>query len=266
MKFVTGEKLPQIKKDDTVVAMMTEEGAAASAIHFPPEISFTSDFFSFASFKGKIGEVLFMPMKDHPSVILCGLGKNRDVSRETIRNSCAHIIAECQKRNIHSIHCCIPTITPLAAEEVFSSVAEGLYLSNYSFSKYKSSKDNENRLAKVFLRGKGDYTDIIARETEIICRCALECRDMVNESSDRCTPKDFADKAKKISHKFNLRCTIMDEKEIEKKGMGLLSAVGRSSPNPPRFVIVRYRGDQKSSKSIALVGKGITFDSGGLNL
>ena len=266
MKFVTGKKLSPIKTDDTVAAMLTEEEASAPAEHLPQEISFIGDSINLAPFKGKIGDVFFIPVKGQPTVILCGLGKGHDVSRETIRNSCAHIIAECQKRKIDTIHCIIPSVLHLPADKVFSSVAEGLYLSNYSFSKYKSSKDNESRVAKVFLRDEGTYADAIARETEIICRCALECRDMVNESSDRCTPKDFADEAKKISHAHGLRCTVMDEKEIEKAGMGLLSSVGRGSPNPPRLVMVRYRGNQKSSKTIALVGKGITFDSGGLNL
>lgn len=266
MKFVTGKKISPIKNDDTVATLMAEESTSAPLEHLPEEISFVGDSINLASFKGKSGDVLFIPIKGRPSVILCGLGKTRDVSRETIRNSCAHIIAECQKRKIDTIHCIIPSVSHLPEEDVFSSVAEGLYLSNYSFSRYKSSKESENRVAKAILHGRGDATETIARETEIICRCALECRDMVNESSDRCTPKDFADEAKKISHTHSLRCTVMDEKEIEKAGMGLLASVGRGSPNPPRLVIVRYKGDQKSSKIIALVGKGITFDSGGLNL
>lgn len=266
MKFVTGKKIPSIKSDDTVAALITEEEATAQFEHLPAEIAFIRDYFELSAFRGKSGDVLFLPMKDRPSVIVCGMGKSRDIQQETIRNSCAHIIAECQKRKISFMHCIIPSISHLSGEDVLSAVAEGLYLSNYSFSRYKSSKENENRVAKVVLRDNSDYADTIARETEIICRCALECRDMVNESSDRCTPRDFAEEAKKISHTHGLRCTIMDEKEIEKEGMGLLASVGRGSPNPPRLVIVRYKGEPKSTKTIALVGKGITFDSGGLNL
>ncbi|MCX7677852.1 MAG: leucyl aminopeptidase [Spirochaetes bacterium] len=266
MKLLTGKKIPPLKSNDTIVAFASEDELTHFVANLPSEILHIKEFFDFTRFTAKFGETLYIPVKSHPSVILCGLGKSNDINAEILRNTASLIVAECQKRKIANFHCLIPKLQHLTPQNTFKSLAEGFCLSDYSFTRYRTTKENEFRIEKAILHETSEYAETVAHEVEITCRCTLQCRDIVNESSDRCTPKDFAEEAKKISHAYGLRCTIMDEKEIERLGMGLIFAVGRGSPNPPRLVILRYKGNPKSAKTIAFVGKGITFDSGGINL
>jgi leucyl aminopeptidase len=92
------------------------------------------------------------------------------------------------------------------------------------------------------------------------------CRDMINETSDRCNPVTFAAEAKKLARAGGMTCRVYGKNEIQKMKMGLLMAVSRGSSYPPRMIVINYRGNPKEKKSIAIVGKGITFDSGGMNL
>ena len=91
-------------------------------------------------------------------------------------------------------------------------------------------------------------------------------RDFVNMPPNVATPEYVADYAKEVAKKSELKCAVFDDKQIEKMGMGCFIAVGKGSVNKPRFVVMEYAGAVKSQKPVAIVGKGVTFDSGGLNL
>lgn len=152
------------------------------------------------------------------------------------------------------------------------ALVEGLLFSSYEFSRYKSKKsecDIEN-----FLISTEDYTqknlskDSLVDDlnlAQIVSDSVNFTRDLVNTPPDDATPIKLAEVAAKISNELNLECKIEDENFLEREGMGAFLAVSRASAHPPRLIHIKYKGENPKLK-IAIVGKGLTYDSGGLSL
>jgi leucyl aminopeptidase len=162
------------------------------------------------------------------------------------------------------------------------SIAEGAELGLYEFKKYltKDKKNNDKIIypetVSIYFDGLKITKDIInelesgfnfGRKTSSAANFA---RDIVNEPGNVVTPEHLAGIAREISAENNIECEILNEKEILKKGMNAFYGVGQGSKNPPRFIHFTYKpqssSKNKKNKKIAIIGKGITFDSGGLSL
>ncbi len=136
-------------------------------------------------------------------------------------------------------------------------------MGGYRFEKYK--KEKSTQLTALEIVGDG----ISLREAGrvlTICECVNYARDLVNENAHIANPEFLAGQARAIARSGRMRAEILGEKEIAKKGLRLLGAVGQGSEYPPRLVVLEYRGNPGSKDVTAVVGKGITFDSGGQNL
>ncbi|MHB8231300.1 MAG: leucyl aminopeptidase [bacterium] len=164
-----------------------------------------------------------------------------------------------------------------------AAIAEGAELGLYEFKKYvtKAGEKNDGKVAcpetaSIYFNNLKITKDIInivetgfdfGKKTSMAANFA---RDIVNEPGNVVTPEYLAGIAKEISSGKNIECEIFNEKEIIKKGMNAFYGVGQGSKNPPRFIHLAYKPENKSKnkkiKKIAIVGKGITFDSGGLSL
>ncbi len=252
---------------DTVAFFLPEKKGGVVAADIPEPVRFIADRIDLSLFRGKSGETLFLPLSDMPNTIIIGLGKPEDVSPESLRNIAGNCITACKKKKITEIHLLIPPLPNIAPSSALSCVAEGVYLTNYNFEKYKSKKDiADNGIRHACFYSDAHGADAILKEIGIVCENTLRCRDLVNETSDRANPVAIADEAKKIAKLKGVACRIFGKKDIERMKMGLFLAVNRGSDYPPRLVVMRYRGNPRSGESTALVGKGITFDSGGMNL
>ncbi len=267
MKIAATKRDSSLKKDDTIAVMVTERKKPEDHLDLPKEAAFLETACDLSSFRARPGDTAYIPLKGHPGVVLGGLGRAEEITAETVRNCGSAIAAECLKRRIANIQAIPPSVSSLGAEEALTASAEGYILGDYAFTRYKSKKENgDTRIGRLIFRTSLKGASSLLRDVEIVGRNTNLCRDLVNDSSDSCTPASFAAEAQKLARTKGVTCTVFGEKEIARLRMGLLLAVSRGSANPPRLVVLRYRGDRKSSKSIALVGKGITFDSGGLNL
>ena len=257
-----------VTPDHTVAFFTTEEDIKKNNIRVPENIVRVIHDINFSGFKAKKGKSLFVPLKTNPRIIIIGLGKNRNISIEDVRNAASAIAIECKTHAVSSVHIIPPEITGHDSITIEKAVAEGVYLANYDFNTYKTKKEDANSLLKEVILHSHDKNKCASalKETATICENVLQCRNMINETSDNTTPELIARRAKKLSSLKNVNCKVYDKKEIEKMGMGLITAVGRGSSNPPKLVILKYKGDPGSKKWTALVGKGITFDSGGMNL
>ncbi len=147
-------------------------------------------------------------------------------------------------------------------------ILEGMFFGIYKFNGFKTEKV-KSIIRKIHIVTKNkkfinNYENIV-RELPIIFKFVNLCRDLVNLPPSELTPENFANKIK-ISKASNLEIDILDDKAILEKGYNLIYTVGKGSKNPPFFAKLTYTGDSKSSNHIALVGKGVTFDSGGTNL
>ncbi|HEU0041483.1 MAG TPA: leucyl aminopeptidase, partial [Jiangellaceae bacterium] len=156
---------------------------------------------------------------------------------------------------------------PVDGPEDAAAIVEGVLLGAYSFDDYKTG-DSTAPLANVTLVGPGVRTksvkDAVAH-AEVVAAAVNQTRDWINMPPRDLTPKAFAEAATKYAKGAKLTVEVLDEKALAKGGYGGLVGVGQGSVHPPRLVRLAYR-PARATKHVALVGKGITFDSGGLSL
>ncbi len=199
------------------------------------------------------------------NILLLGLGKQKDANSETLRRAAglsAKIVRDfCgiteYATTLHSLD-----VPGTSRHERAQAVAEGSVLGAYQYIKYRTvDKDRIKVLSRVTLVGDG--VEAVVKKGVIIAECSNLVRDLANEPASNLKPEQLANTAKELT-KLGVKVTVYDKKGIEKLGLTALLAVNRGSVNEPRFVIMEYNGGGR--KKVALVGKGITFDSGGLNL
>jgi leucyl aminopeptidase len=223
-------------------------------------------------FTGKEGEVSIVYSSGQPEkrIALLGLGDPDKINVEKLRRAYASLAKTCRARKIKEINVVTPHITSLAEEGIIRGIAEGLLLANYTFDKLKRDavKDDPTvLLTSVTLIGAEKAGLAIAKKYAAIASGVYLARDLVNGNADDITPQYLAHVAKDFAKKLpHIKTTVFDRKRIEKEKMGLLLAVNRASNIEPAFIIVEYKGNPKSKDLTAVVGKGITYDTGGLSL
>ncbi len=241
----------------------TPLGKLEKKMHLPLEMK---------DFKGKEGELLlhYVETEKEKRCLLLGLGKEEKLSVEALRRAYTAMARLCNKKAFKQINLLLPNIVELrriTVEECLKGVCEGILLSNYQWSQ-KTTKDDQKELIKsVTLIGILPKMLSCIQQFEHIAEAVYLARDLINGSADIVTPHYLAETAKKISIRFpQIKTTVFDKKRIEKEQMGLVLAVARGSPHAPAFIQMHYEGNPPSKDHTVLIGKGVTFDTGGLNL
>ncbi|MCH9610530.1 MAG: putative cytosol aminopeptidase [Chlamydiales bacterium] len=202
--------------------------------------------------------------------LLLGLGKEGDLTVEGLRRSYSEAVKYCQKMALASITVVLPNIVELrsmSADEALEGVCEGVLLSNYVFEKLVTLKEETVLLEKVQLVGVLPAKMKEVKRWQAIAEGVYLCRDLINGNADDVTPKELCSCARKIASSFDsVKATIFDKARIKKEKMGLLQAVSKGSSVDPAFIILSHKGAPKSKEHTVLVGKGVTYDTGGLNL
>lgn len=186
------------------------------------------------------------------------------------RNHLAGLIKYLHKEEIKSLHIFIPQINSVKKyfddeEYYYRTFLEGISLGNYRFDKYKKEKDKVRNLSVVFYSENEKVLKNAIAKNKIVIDGIFFTKDLQNEPGSSLRPFELADRIRDSLKATSLKITVFDEKEIQKRNMGGLLAVGKGSSAKPRFIVIEYKPKTKtsSSKKIALVGKGVTFDSGG---
>ncbi len=205
-------------------------------------------------------------------IAVVGLGTPGDTAnelREQLRLAGGVIAAKAKSYKAGKVLVVVPDMAGLALPDRTESLSEGLLLGNYCFDKYKT-KDDEDRALPVktfLLSGNGSSASMrhgmTLGKNSALAACAA--RDMANEPGNVWTPDKFADYAKHLAGEYPLKCRILEKKDMKKIGMGGILAVNQGSAVPPKLVILRYT-TEKHNPTLMLVGKGLTFDSGGISL
>ncbi|MBF8262588.1 MAG: putative cytosol aminopeptidase [Parachlamydiales bacterium] len=219
-------------------------------------------------FNGKAGDTLLLYSQGR--LLFLGLGKKDAVNGESLRRAYSAAVRLAQTKKVKTIHLVVPKIPKMADEDVLRGISEGILLTNYSFSqlKYDSLKENPVCLLEkaYFIGLEMKHEALIQKLTQIAAGVYLT-RELVNGNADDVTPKMLAETALSLEKRTpGLKATILDKKQIEKEKMGLLLAVNRGSSMDPYLINLSYQGNPKSKEHIVLVGKGITYDTGGLAL
>lgn len=150
----------------------------------------------------------------------------------------------------------------LNRELVVQALAEGILLAGYRFNQYKSKPD-ESKLAHVSVVGAGDQAPL--ERADSVAEAVFLARDLVNQPASAMTPRRLAEVASEVAERAGLGITVLDEVAIERERLGGLRGVSMGSSEPPRLIELTYEPEGFEA-TVALVGKGITFDSGGLSL
>ncbi len=214
-------------------------------------------------FKGEEAEVMLLyPTKGklEKRVLLVGLGNKDNISLEVCRRAYAAVVKTSLKNKWKEINVVVPEV-----KGILEGVCEGLSLANYAFSKMK--KEPASLLTKIALLGIDQKGLALCKRISTISSAVNFARDLVNSNADEITPQALAKCAKDLEKEFSkVKVTVFGKKEIEKHKMGLLLAVSRASRHDPAFIVIEYQGNPSSKKRSAFVGKGITYDTGGLNI
>jgi len=177
-------------------------------------------------------------------------------------------IAVHQARETKSNRIAIAFGRALDAAETIASVSEAVILSAYRFDRYKSKAANAKRPATVQLLVQKD--DLIRRQAlargRLFAAATCYARDLITTPAADITPSHLANAARRLARRSRLRVRVFDERALGRAGMGAILGVGQGSARPPRLIELVYRPRGRARKRIAIVGKGITFDSGGLSL
>ena len=197
------------------------------------------------------------------NILLLGLGKKEDVNLELLRRA-AGLSAKIARdfcgitefsTTLHNVE-----LPDTSKQERAQAVAEGSVLGAYQFIKYRTIDRQKIKVIQSITL-VGDGVEPSVKKGAVLAECENLVRDLANEPASNLKPEQLADVAKELS-KLGVKVTVYDKNGIEKLGLSALLAVNRGSVNEPRFVVMEYG----SGKKIALVGKGLTFDSGGLDL
>jgi leucyl aminopeptidase len=212
---------------------------------------------------------LVVPSLPVASVLTIGLGKPRsEWPADTIR-SAAGVAA----RSLGTAEAVITTLTELPGEDLCSAAVEGLILGSYRFATFRSDKTapKDKGLRKITVLASTKDAKKQSAYGAAVATAVATARDLVNTPPSHLFPAEFAKRAKALGESVGLEVEVLDDKALQKGGYGGVIGVGQGSSRPPRLVRLIHRGSQlakrpKQAKKVALVGKGVTFDTGGISI
>ena len=227
-------------------------------------------------FEGKANELALVhthgkvPAK---RILLVGLGKEKDVTVDQLRQAMGHTVKRVRQVKAGFFTVAVPSVTPQgsSAVDVAQAMTEGAILGSYQFTAYRSDSVSAKDVKGMsLLAAEKSAVRSIAegiRRGTATAEAAVLVRDLCNHPSNVMTPARIASEAKAIAKEQSLTLKILEQKEMEKLGMGALLGVARGSHEPPKFIILEYKGSKKKdARPVVLVGKTITFDTGGISL
>lgn len=209
-------------------------------------------------------------------LLLCGLGKREDVSLERLRRAAGAGVSRARSLRATQVGIWLPvpwcqTVSGLDLPAAAQALVEGAVLGAWRFDELKTVFEDDGRTPEVervtlCADPGGDLAALraAAEAGRVLAECQNVARNWVNRPPNVVTPRALAGEAQEIAQRHGLKATILDRTGIEREKLGALAAVARGSEEEPRFIVLEYAGG--TGAPLALVGKGVTFDSGGLSL
>ncbi len=255
--------------DDTLAIPVCED----TAIHRRgPVASLVRRAARYEEFSGKAGERIVLhdpPRCGVRRVLFFGLGPVKSLTAESFRKMAGSAVKEAIARKREGLCVAVPAAkrTGLAREALVKAMMEGACLANHVYDRFRS-EPKKTPLLRIYFRVLPAETrrlSSLAKEVRTVCEATLLARRWVSDPSNVKAPRQLAAAVRKEAQSAGLSVQVMSEDALKKKKMGALLAVAAGSENPPAMVLLDYR-PPNAEKTIALVGKGVTFDSGGYNL
>ena len=203
---------------------------------------------------------------------LLAWGKSKELTQDKIRIAIADACRALRKKGAKQIDVTlmgvgVNDITPQTSAQ---AIVEGAILGLYTFNRHITKKSEQGEIERLVIIDRNSNNKTAMQQGistgKILAEAANLARDMVNEPSNYMTPTIMAEEARGIAEKYGLEIEVLERKQMKELGMGALLGVAQGSQQPPKFIVLKYQGKNTKTIDIALVGKGITFDSGGISL
>ena len=234
-----------------------------------------SQLISQGEIKGKLNEITIIhSLGKLPAdrVAVAGLGKPPELSQDRVRGVVAETCRQLRQKGVDSI-----ATTALGAgtagispEAAAQAVTEGVLLGVYSFRRHITKEAEYGEIQQFLIVTSHQAERAVLAEGchkgRILAEATNLARDMVNEPANYMTPSHMADTATRLAETYGLEISVLEREQMQESGMGALLGVTQGSRQPPKFIVLRYHGSDSTEIDMALVGKGITFDSGGISI
>ena len=217
---------------------------------------------------GKFGKTAIVPIngKSQPQrFMIIGLGKKDKMNNDTIRFASGKIAQKARELKLNEFTVICPPNSILKLKEAVTQIIEGCKLSLYKFEDFKSKKENKIPNLAIITPKHTNISKTI-HTAETISDGVNYAKSLANLPPNECPPRKLAEIAKKLSVKNKLKCKIIQKSELKKKGFGGITAVGQGSKNEPRLIILEHKHGKSNEKPVVIVGKAVTFDTGGISL
>jgi leucyl aminopeptidase len=260
------QSLDRPEADAIAVVVMDGEGPPAGLEQCT---AWFEDLRTSGEFTGKPGELAVLhrpPGLAAKRLVLAGAGKKQDFDGAALRRAVASTVRALKQKGIKTLAWALRDGPRDGQAE---AAVEGALLGNFEPDHYKTSTKESKSLEGFDLIAAGDEKQLEAamERGRILAEAQNFARDLANEPANRMTPALMAERARAMAAEFGLDCEILDQDRMRQLGMGALLGVAQGSAEPPALIVVRYQpAAAKSSDHLALVGKGVTFDTGGVSI
>jgi len=273
IKVIAGD-ITQIEADAIVVKLFEgEQPGDATAVMDKALGGAITRLIENGGIKGKFGEIsLIHTLGNLPSgiVSVVGLGERQDFTLDKMRKAAGEFCRSLRKLNCHKIATALhgADIDDIDPEALGEAIVEGSLLGLYNFANYKKPEYEDIKEILIVERDKDKVPSLERgiRRGSVMVEATSLARDMINEPANYMTPSRMAEVAKEIADKGKLEINVFDSNEIKTMGMEALLGVSKGSEQAPKLITLSYKGDENSKNTIGFVGKGITFDSGGISI
>jgi leucyl aminopeptidase len=277
MQFLVKSARPESLKTATLVLPIGEGaqlGAVAQAVDNTCNGALSA-LLKRGDLAGKLGQTLLahdLPGLKAERVLLVGCGKEAELTDRQLRKMLGAAQSVLKSLNGSDALLALSDLKVKNRDNygLTRLLVETLADGTYQFDRFKSKKADASALKKIILCcDKAETADIerAASQAQAIAAGMALTRDLGNLPPNLCHPSYLAEEAKELGKAYkNLKVEILDEKKLKELGMGAFLAVAQGSDQPPRLIVLNYQGGKKTEKPYALVGKGITFDTGGISI
>ncbi len=224
--------------------------------------------------KGKQDEITLLHTQGKipaQRVAVVGLGSREKFDLDAIRRASGSLLKRARDLGITSYYTIVHGAGAggLETGDCAQAIVEGAVLASYGYKQFKTTKQPPAVDRMTFVEadaGKIARIEEGARLGQVYAQASVTARDLAATPPNLMYPQLLAERAQQIAAQYAMSCEVLGSEEMERLGMGAILAVGQGSVHPPRMALIRYQGDPNSQRLLAIVGKGITFDSGGISI
>jgi leucyl aminopeptidase len=278
MEFIVKSGTPEKQRTGCIVVGVFESRKLSAVAHQIDEVSggAIGAILRRGDLEGKAGQTLLLhniPNLPSERVLLVGCGKEKEFNESRYRDATAKAVACLKDTGTTEITSYLTEID-VKGRDIAWKVRQAVEVTEaalYRFDRLKSKPNNQRRALRRVVLAVPKRSDLgpgeqAIREGQAIAEGVRLARDLGNLPGNICTPSYLAEQAVEIGKQYNLKTTVLEKDDMQKLGMGALLSVSRGSRQPPKLIVLEYQGGKEGEPPVALVGKGLTFDAGGISI